>query len=207
MVKNSDELDILKNNLNNIHKHIEILSDGIKNGADQITKHCNHLKSEIQLASDSTIEQIREIRDILFKKIDDYEKYCFKAFNDNLRQQEFKKQTENEFNKTIEKMKAFHGAWNNFLKSHKVDYHIIIKANEHAYKLMQKAERNTIKLDNFIFNDRLLNFSRYIYQFGETILGELSSGPINIKSTILTNEQMEELMILCNFPELKHPKY
>jgi len=52
------------------------LQTRFEKGADQVTEHCNVLRSDIQLATESAIEQMQACSDELVRQVDLFEKSC-----------------------------------------------------------------------------------------------------------------------------------
>jgi len=51
-------------------------ADAVREGRRQVTEHCNVLRSDIQLATESAIEQMQACSDELVRQVDLFEKSC-----------------------------------------------------------------------------------------------------------------------------------
>jgi len=77
------------------------------NGADRVKEHCIELRLDVDLATETAIEEIKQHRDTILKQINDYE-----AKTVALIQIEVK--TRNEFKSSIKSMDEFTKKWKSY---------------------------------------------------------------------------------------------
>jgi len=69
----SDLVEKFKANLNELESKKAELEGILLNGADRVKEHCIELRLDVDLATETAIEEIRQHRDTILKQIDDYE--------------------------------------------------------------------------------------------------------------------------------------
>lgn len=191
-VHRSDNVNLLKHSLNDLNEKIEHISNGLRNGVELIKDHCIDLRAELQLATELTIQQINEFNAFFLSRINQYETECIAQF-------EASEKRKSEFEELLAKMKEFYTRMSAYLKEFNIEDFIIIEANENVRELRKKAENYSQKLDDLIYNNNYLKFVRNKSKLDETILGELSR-PVVVQLSILSNQQMMDLMKVCEFP-------
>ena len=190
-ISRGDAAKLLKNELNNIQKKIDSLSFGITNGVDRIKEHCIELRAEVQLATESVIQQMNEFNEKFIDKIDKYEKECIRVF-------EVKKEQKEEFNKLVDEMKMFHNEWTDYLGQYKMNDKVLNEANAASIIINEKGDKEKANLDHLIFNGNMMRFIKNNNILNESFLGTLLK-QFNMDSSILSNENVENLMTLCDF--------
>ena len=185
-IHRSDAAESLKTTLKEIQNKIDQITFGINNGIDQIKEYCIDLRTEVFLATELAIQQINELNEKLIFEINQYESDCIKAFEEKQHERET-------FDNLVEELKQFNNEWSKYLKQFKISDNAVIEANETAIRLNQLAEEEKIKLDDFIFNRNHLKFEQNKSKLLSTVLGTLDT-------SILSNQQMKDLMSLCRFP-------
>jgi hypothetical protein len=181
-----DSVNSLKLVLNEIKNKFENITFGINNGVDQVKEHCISLRSEVQLAAEESIEQINCLADEFLTQINEYEAKCAQINENNF---EVKK----DFKKTVDELKQFYNQWTEYLKKPIICDKDILKANEIAEYLNRIGENQSARLYDFNFNENIL------FKF-EKSLNKFNLGSIKVKS-ILSDENMIDLIKLCEFPE------
>jgi hypothetical protein len=185
-VYRSNQVQKLKELLNDIFFKMNSISFGIKHTNDHVKQYCIDLRNEVQLATEVNIQQINNFNEDLIKDIDQFERDCiqFNKSNEN---------TRDEFIQILNELENFHSEWSQYLKRLQINDEIISGANEIAEKLSVKAEEEKIKLENSIFNGHILKFRKNSNKLNRSILGIFTT------RSILTDNQMNELMRLCEF--------
>ena len=78
------EAEKLRQNLGELEKKVNKLIFEMENGEYLITEKCKELKREVQLAKEEKIEEINQLSESLFLKIDTYEEKCKNIYNEML---------------------------------------------------------------------------------------------------------------------------
>jgi len=146
-----DLVERFKANLNEIESRKVELEEILMNGADRVKEHCIELRLDVDLATETALEEIRQHRDTILKQIDDYE-----AKTVALIQTEQK--TRSEFESSIKSMDEFAKEWKSYLTRAKINEKEVAVRNEAALELIKKAKREKRNLDSFVFNKRMVLF-------------------------------------------------
>ena len=78
-----DNVNSLKSNLNDIQKAINELSFGVDNGVDYIKEHCLNLRAEVQLVTETVINEVNEMSEKMINQINIYEQERIKKYNES----------------------------------------------------------------------------------------------------------------------------
>ncbi len=144
----SDLDEKFKENLSQIEpKKVEV--DGIL--LNRVKEHCIELRLDVDLATETAIEEIRQPRDTIIKQIDDYEAKTFALI-------QTEEKTRNEFESSIKSMDEFSKEWRSYLTKAKIDEKEVEVSNEAALGLIMKEEREKRKLNSFVFNKKMILF-------------------------------------------------
>ena len=184
-----DSVNSLKIVLNEIKNKFENITFGINNGVDQVKEHCISLRSEVQLAAEESIEQINCLADEFLTQINEYEAKCVQINEKNFEVKE-------DFKKTVDELKQFYNQWTDYLKQPIICDQDILKANQIAQFLNKIGDNQSARLYDFNFNENIL------FKFEKSLnkLNKFNLGSIKVKS-ILSDENMIDLIKLCEFPE------
>ena len=96
-----DNVNSLKSNLNDIQKAINELSFGVDNGVDYIKEHCLNLRAEVQLVTETVINEVNEMSEKMINQINSYEQERIKKYNKS-------KENKVDFFKFVGNLKQFH---------------------------------------------------------------------------------------------------
>ena len=185
---------LLSKELKKMQTNITSLSFGINSGIDKIKEECIELRNQTQLATEQAIELINEFSDELIAEIDQFERSAIKSYQSN-------EVNSDEAIKTVQELEQFHSEWSKYLNKANISHENILKANSEAAKLNKKANEEAVNLDSLVFKDGLLKYTKNSNKLEKTLLGSLELKSIlGIESTILSLQQMKQLITLCNFP-------
>jgi len=191
-VYRSKEVKQLKENLNVIQEDINKFSFGIDNPVDKIKGLCLDLKNKVQLKTEEAIEQLNEHNKKIITEIEDYERECIKSY-------QVKEKANIEFIKTKQELEEFNLKWNEYLKQTVIYDEDVSVAIAKSNELCIKSEKELAKLEELIFNGCEIKFEKNENKLDRSVLGSLAKHPVINQLAILTNEQMTELMSLCQF--------
>jgi len=101
-----------------------------------------------------------------------------------------------DFKKTVDELKQFYNQWTDYLKQPIICDQEILKANQIAQFLNKIGDNQSARLYDFNFNENIL------FKFEKSLnkLNKFNLGSITVKS-ILSDENMIDLIKLCEFPE------
>jgi hypothetical protein len=190
--------DSLMKLLDEIQKKSNIISLSINKSSDLVKEHCLELRSNVQQAAEEVILQVDDISTKIMEEIDEYEKELIE-FNKN------NPKLLDEFNKIAKELETFHKVNTEYLKQYDVDEKLIIKSNEEATILINKAELEIEKLKDVIFDGKILTFKKNSSKINESILGVTKMANTRIDSVILSGRnQFNDLIELCEIPITKN---
>ncbi len=102
-------VEVLKSSLKELHSQADLLELTLKTGVDKIKDLCLSLKIDLDLATESAMSRIAELRDSLLAEINLYEGHSIECFQADL-------DTSREFTAKIEEIREFHKTWTDYLK-------------------------------------------------------------------------------------------
>jgi len=117
-----------KQNLNKIESRKTKMENILLNGADRVREHCIDLRLDVDLATETAIQEIRNHRDTILKQINDYE-----AKTVGLIQIEVKER--NVFKSSINSMDEFSKIWKSYLTRLKIDEKKVAMRNQVAFSI------------------------------------------------------------------------
>jgi len=150
----SDLVKAFKANLDKIESKKAELEKTLLNGADRFREHCIDLRLDVDFATETAIEEIKQHRDTILKQINDYESETVALI-------QIKVKTRNEFSSSIRSMDEFSKGWKSYLTRSKIDEKEVARGDEAAMKLIRKAEREESQLNSFVFNKKMILFAKH----------------------------------------------
>ncbi len=193
-VYRSHSVEELKQTLDSMRKKIASLYYGLNHGADKIREQCIEMKKDVQLAAEEAVQQIFSFSDAMIKEIDRFEKNTLKSYREREKNEQLKQMV----NEITKKLDDFQAECTEYLSQAKIRDEEISTANDHAITLNEKAEQSQFILNSFLFDGCSPRFNANPNKLDMSIIGTLELEAI--KSSILSPEQMLQLMILCEFP-------
>jgi len=188
----SSHVENLKVLLDYIKEHIILIKFGLSNSEDQIGEYCADLKNSVQLKTEQTLQKITDLSEQIMNEVKEYEKRS-KLLNE-------KNTIENHFDEIINDLELFYAKWSDYVSKADVKEEILLEATAKANQLCARAEKEKKILYNHIFNGNMIHFNPNCEQLNQSFLGILSSDdPDKPIKPILNKDQMNELMILCEF--------
>ena len=171
--------DKLQSCLNNIQKEKYEIENLRKNAVDFIMTECQHLKVDIDLAVEKSIERLHTIRDDFFGQLDDYQNKTVDAFESNK-----EKIVDLNLEKIYEEFENFEANQNKF------DF---VQAINIAQELSEKFHLKKTEIQNFIFNKNFISFKENSAKINSSQLGSfhysaLNNLNVNLKDTIDFNK-------------------
>jgi hypothetical protein len=185
-----NDINELKQLLFEIEKKTSQIEFNLSNGVEKIKEHCIDLRSDVQLATELSIQKLNNFNDEFINRIDIYEQECIKAFKMN-------KEMNEKFINVVQELKSFNKKCKQFFKKNNSKIDGILDVKNVAQQCNKKADDNLNKLNELIFNNNILKFEKNI--LADFQLGSFFNDIPNMDSAILTQKQMAELMILCEF--------
>lgn len=184
----NDEMSNFEKTLIEIEETLHALSLDANSSNEFLKDYCFNLKKSVNQTSKEAIKQINNIKEIFIARIDNYERDTIKSNATNLVDENVHKSLENQLIQLTKYLKKTNNEEN------------MIIANNAANKLKKRVDDQKIKLENSISRRRVLKFEKNENRISESILGKFTQEYTNKISCFLTNDQMKNLMNLCDFP-------
>jgi hypothetical protein len=165
-ISRGQEAEKLKQNICDLDKLVKKLIFEMDNGEYLITEDCQELRRQVQLAKEEKIEEINQQCDLLFIKIDTYEKTCiskYKEMNDA-------KKKANELIKSVNESIQQQNA---YLRQLKIDDNETSECNQKMDELKEKIEKERKNIKKSMFDNQIMKFEVNVTQLNEEILGKL----------------------------------
>jgi len=192
-VSRGKAFDSLQKLFEDIQKKHGLIKLGIENSIDFVKEYCIDLRSDVQLKTEEAIQQINDISSKIIDEIDKYEEELIE-FN------KMNSKSLDRFNNIAKELESFLNFNKEYLKQHNVDDEIVIKLNEEANSLINKAEIEIQNLKDVIFDGKLLRFHKSSKPITKSFLGITKVIHTEMDSLILFGRnQFEYLMNLCEF--------
>lgn len=166
-VYRSETVENFKNNLKQIQRNIEELEISFNTNEDKVTDYCDFLRYDIELATESLMQELTKYRDCFMQTVDNYEKECLKNIEEG---EEFKKK----FLDTLNEVKKFYSSWNSQLKEHFIDEDEVIRSLTKSVEYLRILNSKKNSLKYFQFNGKILNFKGNTENLTSNLLGSIS---------------------------------
>jgi hypothetical protein len=147
-----------------------------------------NLRSDVQLTAEEVILQVNEISSKIIEEIDEYERNVIELNKTN---------SLDALNAFAKELESFHTINTEYLKQHIVDDDKVAQSFEEATSLIKKAEIETQNLKDTSFDGKLFKFEKNKEKLDKSILGITR---LELMKSLLTTDQMKELLSLCEFP-------
>ena len=184
-------LEQFKVNLAYIKSKLGELSSDLSYGVDKVIDHCHNVRTEIELFAEGMLNLIGEMRNALVAEINAYQKECLKKF-------EKKGNYKIEMTKELDKMREFQYKWTLFLRQLEPDEEQLAKANESALQFRHTLDNEIIKLNEFVFNNKILNFNKNSQSLRENLLGSIEIKIIQKLTLVGHADYVQSLVVLPN---------
>jgi hypothetical protein len=136
------QLKQMKDNLDSLNSNFK-LSDEIVN------EHCEMVKNQIEIRTESLIQKIENYKEVLFKEVDDYQIEC----KDNIMKEK------STFEPIIEENTKLFDEYTEYLDKQIIDENVLIQMNQHVITQTKTLEDELKKLNAVIFNNNKIKFN------------------------------------------------
>jgi hypothetical protein len=193
-VYRSKVVESLKSSLKEIEENIKQISLSL-NGLDQAKEmeqtkeYLVGLRNEVKMATEQAIKQLNEISDEFIDEIDHMEK-AWIALN------VLNEKTKQELRSAVTQSELFLNEWNKYLKQPVINDESVLNANQAANNLLNDTKRFLSEIERINFNGGRLKFVKNQAKLKKSSLGSFT---VDFQSSILSNQQMIELLSLCGF--------
>ena len=168
----SKSVEELNTNLNVIINKVDQMRHKLNNPIDVIKEHSLNERIKIDLRVEQMVEQINNLRDDVFKKIEHYEKECIDSLSMN-------KDKSDIVQGFLTETQEFHDKWNNYLSNlEQITDQETYTANKMSKVYENKIPFYNIRLKKFIFNENFLNFVHSEELINEETIGVLKRSDI-----------------------------
>jgi len=189
-VYRGEKVEQLKKKLREIETLISSLTFASENASDQINEHCIDLRTQIDLVTETTIEQINAISQKLHRQVNNYQQNTIKALD-------FKHIEKLNIKKKIDQLKIFHQNCSSYLKKLRLNDLDVQKLNLEGETLHENANKDLKSFEkNVIFNGNKIEFNKSDQILSDDFLGKIINKKSLAGSKILNNKQIIEFMNL-----------
>jgi hypothetical protein len=194
-------LEEFKQKLNELKNNLDSLSSNVETSDEIVSEHCEMVKHQINVKTESLIQQLEKKRNALLNKVDDYEIQC----KHNIK----KKKTH--FEMIIKENNQLFDEYTDYLNKQNIDENVVIEMNKTSITKIKDLNIAILNFNDVIFNNNKMIFNErqnnYINSF---IIGQLISGSPNsfdltkyfevfdLKSKIKSLLHIYHLLILDN---------
>ena len=167
----SELVEKFKQNLGQIQAKIDEFEKHSLRGADKVNEHCEALKADVRHATEETIEQLNELQAAMINQISEYQAECTAKLNNS---------EENVFDTkvNIDEMKMFLIKWEKYLKQLVINEQDVLEANLSAIGLRNKMTTEYLKLNDFLFNYKRIEYRKRAVKSNEDLLGCIEIRPV-----------------------------
>lgn len=180
----------LKTNLKEINKDLKQFKFELNNGGDRVKEHCLNLRNQVQLVTELAISQINQFNEDLINKIKEYE--------NDLLVQIGKNKVSDQFDMILKEIDLFYEKYRSYLSLPVINDEETAKANDLANSFKIKLKSEKFKLEDFLFNGRLMKFSSNSIKLTQDILGSFQIHDTQATISYDTLKQLHFRNDLCN---------
>ena len=200
-VSRGKAFNTLQESFSHIRTNINLIKHGLNNRDEFIKEHCIELRNEVQLVAEEAFEQINDIIILNIKEIDEYEKEQLKSSQD-MENINLSKSLLNDLNNCLKEMESFYDANIQSLNKNQLRDSLIVKLNENAIDMRNKAEYNIKNLQRINLGGKIMKLD---YNEQENLCSmKIIHLDERIDSSILIGkDQIKNLIALCVLPDFQ----
>ena len=179
----TNEFKLLLNKIRELTHNVEVY---LQSGKDKIREHCDLIRCDVDLISESWHQYIDKYRAEFMEKIREYEDECLLKYEKLF----LRKQDYDEF---ISHKQDFYLKWSEYLKRFQIDDGDLTKASVEAQTLIVDLEDKNYDLRNETFSGRLLKFEDNENKVESSMLGRIKFQNVDLFRKQLGRLAMFEL--------------
>jgi hypothetical protein len=160
--------DRLKEKLEKIKSKSDILELNLKNGNDEVYEHCVFLRNQVDLQTESVIEQVRKVNEKLRAEIDSYEAQCNASFKNNMMI------CDRDCNRLLTEVAEFHSTKSKYLTEFRIDEKVIKDSLVSVDFLFKRLENEEALLKKSKFDGRTMELNKHFPVIDSKLIGSLS---------------------------------
>jgi hypothetical protein len=172
-----NSIEELKCEIKEMEKISEILTSKVNNSSEIIDEQCEIVKNQLEIRTESVIQNIEQSKEICFLKVDEYAKKCKEAINkDNM-------------NKVIKKNLEESNKYANLLKGQILDEDEVIEMVKDVADRKNNLKELIKNFDCFLFSEAKLKFEESQNDeidfdlIGKLVYEPMNSFNLDVKST------------------------
>ena len=170
--------------LNTLENDLKELISKIQYPEARIREHCEKVRNQIDLATETLIEKVSKFRENYLNEIDQYEKNCLKIFKEL-----DKKETHN-YQKLIKENESRIQTLSCYVNQPKIDEDKVKKLIEDA-KLQEYNLKNQLKLLNGrLFGKEMPHFDEYNKSIESNIIGHLNYENLEVFNDMINVDKL-----------------
>lgn len=160
----------LKELLEQINEKNEQIKSDVTNSDALIRQHCESVKNDVDIITDTQINELNKLRDAIFAKIDNYERECVSNAT-------AESQLRTDMNTLIDDVSQFHARLHSYLENFDLDDDYVDAQINQARETFLKMNQKHVEYRSFLYRHRTLKFKAKETQLDETFLGTLVIEP------------------------------
>lgn len=158
-----EHVESLITNIRYVENELKKLDFELNNGSDVIKDHCIELRRQIQLTTETNIQKIYQLNELMIKQIDEFESATSRSYSTLSKEK---------LNVELAEFKQICDESNNYLKRFQISDQQVEDLNEKLIDLRTKISFYEQDIKSFIFNGQLLKYKRA--ETLSSLIGELS---------------------------------
>ena len=165
-VYRGEKVEQLQHSLSQIKQKLNDFKSEIEMGKDKIIEHCNSVKNEIQLKTETILENIRLHSIETIKEVDDYQNECLLNY-------EKKVAKSSDCYESLMKANQFYLKWNGYLSNCSLSEDQISIAQEHTHTLIGELEKDYDEFKCKLFGNNLIKFEESQKELDPIVLSRI----------------------------------
>jgi hypothetical protein len=158
-----------KKQLQIIKEKLDSLSSSVKLSDEIISEHCGMVKAQIENETESLIQEIEKYREILLKKVDDYEWQC----KDNI------KKEKSNFESIIKTSSQLFNEYTDYFNKQNIDEAVILKMSRNVTEKTIALQKEINNFNTIVFNRNKIKFNAYQRDhIDSSVIGEIVYEPL-----------------------------
>jgi len=166
-VYRGQSVEQLNSNLDLINHELNQIKCDLNNPIDNIKEYCMNLRTQVQLSAESIILEISKLNEALVTKINCYENDLLENVKSNIHE------ISSHFEKPLKEIDEFHKKYSSYLSRSQINEQEVINANYLAVEVINKLKIEKFRLEDHLFNDKLLKFNSNLPNLTYDFIGAL----------------------------------
>ena len=188
-------VDSLKSHLNEIKSTVQSLVQLVNQSEHKIKEHCDFVRHDVQLVTDSAYEYIDKFREQFMSEIDAYEKECLLHLAEMVNAQQFSS------DEIKREMDTFIDEQARYLQQFSIDDAKVTKDLEQAKQLKSKLDLKMMDMKAKLFKGKQIVFEENKAALESKMIGALRYPFLRVAKSYDFSD-MKQLQLLQLFPDI-----